>query len=279
MDEFIVEASAADRHPAVVQGQEGLTGVKSVEIKRNIKKNSESEFVVTQSTRTEMLYDTAEQARDAYKDIHDAKEDAEFDDALAEEEKAQMKEDKPSNQGNITTENSWDADIIRQAASAYPMVADLGMAEVSMVPQLPQVGADPEHKGEYEQGAFDGRNGVTQPEHEDIMKPYAIASAEPSNWESSLLQPDFKVSPMEKELRNGVRREFEHTDDAGKAVEIALDHLAEDENYYEKLQQVMPEHGTEEKKEREVFVKPDSKEVTDYNYEDTGKGVMFPGVK
>ena len=66
MSDIEKEASASDRHPAVVQGQEDLSGVKSVQIKRNLKKNSDFEYVVNQSTRTEMIYDTMEDAKEAY---------------------------------------------------------------------------------------------------------------------------------------------------------------------------------------------------------------------
>ena len=43
-----------------------------------MKKNSDSEYVVTESTRTEMLYDTSDAATGAYRNIQDAKEEAEF---------------------------------------------------------------------------------------------------------------------------------------------------------------------------------------------------------
>ena len=40
------------------------------------------------------------------------------------------------------------------------------------------------------------------------------------------------------QLGMGIKVEMEHTDDMGKAVEIALDHLAEDPEYYTKLERV-----------------------------------------
>lgn len=40
------------------------------------------------------------------------------------------------------------------------------------------------------------------------------------------------------ELRRGIEVELEHTDDRGLAVEIALDHLAEDPAYYTKLRKI-----------------------------------------
>ena len=76
MDNFFSKtASSSDRKQAVVQGQEDLSGVKSLNIKRTLKKNSDDEYVVTQSTRTEMIYDTVDKAKSAYKDIQNAKEE------------------------------------------------------------------------------------------------------------------------------------------------------------------------------------------------------------
>ena len=72
------KASASERNNEVVKGQENLEGVKEVKIKRILKKNSDSEYVVTESTRTEMLYDTSDAATGAYRNIQDAKEEAEF---------------------------------------------------------------------------------------------------------------------------------------------------------------------------------------------------------
>jgi hypothetical protein len=40
------------------------------------------------------------------------------------------------------------------------------------------------------------------------------------------------------QLGKGIKVEMEHTDDLGKAVEIALDHLAEDPEYYSRLELV-----------------------------------------
>ena len=39
----------------------------------------------------------------------------------------------------------------------------------------------------------------------------------------------------QKELLKGIRVEFEHTNDTATALEIAMDHLSEDPDYYKKL--------------------------------------------
>ena len=39
-----------------------------------------------------------------------------------------------------------------------------------------------------------------------------------------------------KQLAKGIKVEMEHTDDPGMAREIAMDHLAEDDSYYDKLE-------------------------------------------
>lgn len=293
MDELIKDASASERHPAVVQGQEELAGVKSVQIKRNMKKNSENEFVITQSTRTEMVYDTVDQARAAYLDIHDAKEEAEFDKANSHKDEPSKEEPEQKTEEDMANDQeerldtkpaSWDANLIRQAAGAFnDITVDTGFYSGNIQPAVPHAGFNPQQKTqEYEPGRGDGYNIGVDPD-KSLLGIHDRASAEEEGKNEqqgiSLLQPDFKVSPAETELRNGVRREFEHTNDAAKAVEIALDHLAEDEKYYTKLQEVMPEFGTEEKKEREVYVKPESKEVQEYDYEQAGKETMFPGAK
>lgn len=296
MDELSKYASASERHPAIVRGQEDLAGVKSVQIKRNIKKNSENEFIVTQSTRTEMVYETGDQARAAYLDIHDAKEEAEFDESNSHKDEPSQKEPEQETEEEMVKDKeeqtehyaSWDADLIRQAAGAFnDITIDTGFYSGNIQPAVPHAGFNPQQKTqEYEPGRGDGYNIGVDPDKQ-LLGIHDRASAEEEVKEEvkeeqpgvSLLQPDFKVSPTETELRNGVRREFEHTNDAAKAVEIALDHLAEDEKYYTKLQKVMPEFGTEEKKERSLYVNPDSKEVQEYDYEQTGKETMFPGVK
>jgi len=51
----------------------------------------------------------------------------------------------------------------------------------------------------------------------------------------SLIYESMQVDP--KELEMGLEVEKEHTDDLEERRKIALDHLAEDPNYYSKLQQ------------------------------------------
>lgn len=53
--------------------------------------------------------------------------------------------------------------------------------------------------------------------------------SEPSDFERS-------------EVYKGAKVELEHTDDVKKAIEIALDHLKEDPNYYKKLAKIEPHH-------------------------------------
>lgn len=43
------------------------------------------------------------------------------------------------------------------------------------------------------------------------------------------------VDQIKKELKKGVEVELEHTEDKHKALEIAMDHVYEDPNYYKKL--------------------------------------------
>lgn len=42
----------------------------------------------------------------------------------------------------------------------------------------------------------------------------------------------------QQELAQGIKVEMEHTSDARKALEIAMDHLAEDREYYTKLRKI-----------------------------------------
>lgn len=44
------------------------------------------------------------------------------------------------------------------------------------------------------------------------------------------------------QLAQGVKVELEHTEDAARAMEIAMDHLTEDPDYYEKLKTIEGEH-------------------------------------
>jgi hypothetical protein len=64
-------------------------------------------------------------------------------------------------------------------------------------------------------------------------------------------------------LKEGTRHEMEHTNDSSKAREIAMDHLAEDPDYYKKLKDI-------EKYDR-VEVEADGKKKLDYGTEDLEK--------
>jgi hypothetical protein len=56
------------------------------------------------------------------------------------------------------------------------------------------------------------------------------------------------IGLVEKELKSqlnkGIKVEMEHTDDRGKAKEIAMDHLFEDPKYYDKLQKIETKEAT-----------------------------------
>jgi len=49
---------------------------------------------------------------------------------------------------------------------------------------------------------------------------------------------------LKKQLNKGIKVEMEHTDDRGKAKEIAMDHLFEDPKYYDKLQKIEAKEAT-----------------------------------
>lgn len=49
---------------------------------------------------------------------------------------------------------------------------------------------------------------------------------------------------LKKQLNKGIKVEMEHTDDKGKAKEIAMDHLFEDPKYYDKLQKIEATEAT-----------------------------------
>jgi hypothetical protein len=52
------------------------------------------------------------------------------------------------------------------------------------------------------------------------------------------------VSSLQKQLNKGVKVEMEHTDDKNRAKEIAMDHLWEDPNYYDKLKKIETKEAT-----------------------------------
>lgn len=300
------QASSADRHQAVVKGQENLTGIKEVRIKRVLKENTENEVVVSQSTRYEMLYDTVEEAKRAYENIIDAQEEAEFDgrDQKLEEKEENMKFDKDAGLSfgmkvkgcyvgtydpmtdsyevhNTQASTRINKDLLKLAASnknigicvhcgaIYPMV-DTGIGGIST--QAPKDPVD-FNKGGPEQAygycAFCGKSTSPEVEQPNTFMPDTFGrgeahipnpvkeSAEIPNTYPSLLESGFNVSPTEYELKLGIEREHEHTDDPAKALEIAVDHIAEDNNYYTKLNKVMPESGKEHKPKRDVTIKED----------------------
>jgi Mn-dependent DtxR family transcriptional regulator len=55
-----------------------------------------------------------------------------------------------------------------------------------------------------------------------------------------------------KELQEGIAHEMEHTDDPKVAKEIAMDHLAEDPEYYEHLEEMEEEEEEEEEQEKSM---------------------------
>lgn len=277
------QASSSDRHPAVVQGQEDLSGVKSVQIKRNLKKNSEDEFVVTQSVRTEMVYDTPELAKDAYLDIHNAKEEAEFDEDAATDSSTPKEETNTSK----TEASYWGSDILKVAYMNPIEIDEQSLISGAENPTTEQnyihpssgPGAqDREALDTYtEHSGFNGNGGIG--DVPQVPASYATA-AEHEPKMSALLQKDFGVSTLEDELKMGVNVELEHTDNAAAATEIALDHLAEDEHYYSKLREVQPGAGEtpEHKVHRKLEMNSDKSEPS-LDFDKLGKETMFPWMK
>lgn len=250
------EASSSDRHPAVVQGQEDLTGVKSVQIKRTLKKNSDEEYVIAQSVRTEMLYNTIDEAKDAYINIKDAMEEVDFEDTEKTEDAIE------------DTDTSAKEDTTASYAFGMSVLANdiTGFSGVSNDETKQPINFDaPVSKEQLD--AFTRDNGyatavIPSPgANSRVGKDPVTSEAE----YTSLIEPEFTVSDMEHELKLGVDRELEHVSDPAKALEIAIDHLAEDKDYYTKLNKVMPEYGPEEKPERtvEVSENPSDRELAD----------------
>lgn len=260
MDTIKSKASASERHPAVVQGQEDLTGVKSVEIKRSLKKNSDSEYVVNQSVRTEMLYNSVDEAKQAYREIDDAKEEVEFDEPTDSEKEVKQEEITPM------TEEEKHAASFNFGVSKQAEPGDLGIGGISERKNPGQINFDIGGQNPKALDSFTHNNGsTTAPEHQEVSGlPYAFKESKTSALDSgqhfALIEPDFPVSDMEHELTLGVNREMEHTSRPDQALEIAIDHLAENPKYYTLLNQVMPEHGVEEKTPRDVEVKPEKQE-------------------
>ena len=67
------------------------------------------------------------------------------------------------------------------------------------------------------------------------------------NWKDQLpggIADKFKPEDFDpKSLKQGQKVEMEHTHDKLTALEIAMDHLAEDPEYYEKLKTIEPHHN------------------------------------
>jgi hypothetical protein len=291
------KASASDRHQAVVKGQEGLTGVKEVRVKRTLTKNSEDEYVVKQSTRTDMVYDTIDSAKDAYDNIIDAKEEAEFEEGEEgnmDDKQASFKSNskignyvikvidpikKQAYLVNKNKEAGWFSLGLLRIAQKFPndmrvslkenklVPIDLGNVEPTNVVSKDPVDVGPAGAGGGQAGAFTQENGKTT-DRTLVPKPDTdFAFTHAAGEVASLLQPDFAVTQMEDELKTGVNRELEHVNDPAKATEIAIDHLAEDPQYYTKLNSILPEEGPEHKRERIVDIqdttKPENKDVPD----------------
>jgi len=69
---------------------------------------------------------------------------------------------------------------------------------------------------------------------EDIAKKYVTKK-------SSLEQIMFK---LKKQLKKGIKKEMDHTNSVKTAREIAMDHLSEIPNYYDRLKKVEPNEAT-----------------------------------
>lgn len=79
------------------------------------------------------------------------------------------------------------------------------------------------------------------------------------------LADDKKPSDFDSDkLKAGIKIELEHTSDKNIAREIAMDHLTEDINYYDKLKEI-------EKKELRIDKEPDGKQELDYGKEELDK--------
>ncbi len=69
-----------------------------------------------------------------------------------------------------------------------------------------------------------------------------------TSWEDALkggLADKKKPEDFDKkQLSKGIKVEMEHTNDEKKAKEIAMDHLTEDEKYYDKLAKIENKHKT-----------------------------------
>lgn len=296
------QASSRDRHEAFVKGQENLTGVKEVTHKYTLKKEKDDTIVVAHSKRTDMIFDTEQEAKAAFLDIHDAKDEADFEESGTEMEEREKKEQEEEEKGEkaaasfkvgmtikaryevkaqdvlhnklyvtdgktagwvssnlvkIAADNAnFDLDVKKNMI----VPADTGASAPANKPTPYPINMDsPATVNEVEQYVGPAGYGIMQP-----PAPGAASTIGHSGEEqTSVLQPNFPVSLEEKQLQLGVNRELEHTNDPAKALEIAIDHLAEDPQYYTKLNQVMPECGPEEKQERDIEVTKYPDTITD----------------
>lgn len=305
-----IKASSRDRHEGVVRGQEDLKGVKEIDHKYTLKRDSDDQIIVTHSMRTDMVYDTEQEAKDAFLDIHDAKDEAEFEDS--NEDSMEENETEHTEAGfsvgmkvqakyeikakNLFTDkylvsdgtkSGWVSEGLLKAAALTDQV-DLDVENNLIVPGMSNPSCEPTREptnmakmnpGQAEQ--FTQGNGYAT---QVIPSPGAASMIGKDASQPSMLQPDFPVSDMENELKLGVNRELEHVDDPAKALEIAIDHLAEDKQYYTKLNMVLPEMGPEEKPERDVEVK--DKEPSDmveavnaYDFHKACAESMKPGLE
>ena len=269
-------ASSRDRHEAFVEGQEDLTGVKEVTHKYTLKKDSDNKIVVSHSMRTDMLYSTEQEARDAFLDIHDAKDEADFDESEEDMEneneksaaftvgmkvkaKYEVKANNFLENKTLVSDGSntgWvNTEFLKAVAQHKSLFLDIkanaivpGAEEPSVEAPVENINmATPADPMALERYTKDNGYAIAVEPAPGASSMVGVASEKPS-----LLQPDFQVSDLENELKLGVNRELEHLDDPAKALEIAIDHLAEDKQYYTKLNKVLPEMGPEEKPERTV---------------------------
>ena len=298
------KASSRDRHEAFVKGQENLTGVKEVTHKYTLKKEKDGSIVVSHSKRTDMIFDTEQEAKDAFLDIHDAKDEADFEESgteMEEREKREQREEEKEDKG-YTMEASYkigmkikakyevkaqdllhDRTYITDGTSAgwvsntlLKLAAnneafDLDVKKNMIVPADTGTENPSVEKTPY---PINMDSPVTSNEVEQYVGPAGYATMQPPSpgaasmvgmcgEQKSALQPNFPISLEEKQLQLGINREFEHTNDPARALEIAIDHLAEDPQYYTKLNKVMPECGPEEKPERTVSVTKYPDNITD----------------
>lgn len=93
-------------------------------------------------------------------------------------------------------------------------------------------------------------------QHEEVEQENQLEGGKADNMslEDIAKKHNVTVEVIESELEKGIKVEMEHTDDPEKAKEIALDHLSEQSDYYEKLKQVetQPQQPNLEEKFAEI---------------------------